>query len=241
MHMESAFVSTAVGTTMWGLSGTSLGAALPKIKKEKLPLMLGAGAFVFGAQMLNCAIPATGASGHLVGAVFLTALLGPCAAFATMAAILLVQCLGFDDGGFLAYGANLFNMGLIGCLCGATVFRGKAHSPLATMLLALAASVAALQLGALALCAEVALSGVSALRLGDFLAAMQPIHLAIGLGEGLLTGMLLTLAQARAFSWKTLTAGFAVCAALLIFALAPLASTAPDGLEWSLERAAAQP
>ena len=240
MHMETALVSTAVGATMWGLSSTSLGAALTKIGKEKLPLMVGAGAFVFGAQMMNCAIPATGASGHLVGAVFLTALVGPCAAFVTMAAILLIQCLGFNDGGFLAYGANLFNMGLIGCLCGAIAFRGGQKSPASTMLRAMVASVVALQLGALAVCAEVALSGISTLHMGDFLTAMQPIHLAIGVGEGLLTGLLLVAAQARVFSWKALTASFALCAVVLVFGLSTFASTAPDGLEWSIERATIQ-
>lgn len=237
MHMESLLVSTTVGASLWGVSGATLGLAAPRIDKTKIPLTLGAGAFVFGAQMMNCAIPATGASGHLVGAVLLTALVGPCAAFAAMAAILAVQCLGFNDGGFLAYGANLFNMGLIGCLCGALAFRGKARTPLMTMTLALAASLAAIVLGALAVCAEVWLSGVSTLRMGDFLAAMVPIHLAIGLGEGLLTGMILVAAQAKAFSWKPLTATFALCAVLIVFGLSHTASAKPDGLEWSLARA----
>ena len=131
-------------------------------------------------------------------------------------------------------------MGLIGCLCGAIAFRGGQKSPASTMLRAMVASVVALQLGALAVCAEVALSGISTLHMGDFLTAMQPIHLAIGLGEGLLTDLLLVAAQARAFSWKTLTASFALCAVVLVFGLSAFASTAPDGLEWSIERATVQ-
>lgn len=238
MHMESMLVSTVVGASFWGVSGASLGVAAPRIDCAKVPLALGAGAFVFGAQMMNCAVPATGASGHLVGAVLLTALVGPWAAFATMAVILGIQCLGFNDGGFLAYGANLFNMGLIGCLCGALAFR-KEHSPLMTMALALVASVAAIVLGAVAVCAEVALSGISTLHMGDFLAAMVPIHVAIGLGEGLLTGMILVAARAKVFSWKTLTATFALCAAVIVLGLSHAASTLPDGLEWSIARATA--
>ena len=240
MHMESMLVSTVVGASMWGVSGASLGVAAPRIDRAKIPLALGAGAFVFGAQMMNCAIPAPGASGHLVGAWLLTALVGPWAAFATMAAILGIQCLGFNDGGFLAYGANLFNMGLIGCLCGALAFRRK-RSPLMTMACAMGASVAAIVLGALAVCAEVWLSGICTLRMGDFLAAMVPIHVAIGLGEGLLTGMILVAARARVFSWKTLTATFALCAVLIVFGLSHMASAQPDGLEWSVARASAEP
>lgn len=235
MHMESMLVSTVVGASLWGVSGASLGLAAPRVKRADLPLTLGAGAFVFAAQMLNCAIPATGASGHLVGAVLLSALVGPCAGFVAMAAILAVQCLGFDDGGFLAYGANLFNMGLIGCLCGGAFLRRRRSSGM-TMAWAMLASVAALVLGALACCAEVALSGVGSLSLADFAASMVPIHLAIGVGEGLLTGMILVLARARERSWATLTAGFACCAVLLV-CLSGWASTAPDGLEWSIERA----
>ena len=240
MHMESMLVSTVVGASMWGVSGASLGVAAPRIDRAKIPLALGAGAFVFGAQMMNCAIPATGASGHLVGAVLLTALVGPWAAFATMAAILGIQCLGFNDGGFLAYGANLFNMGLIGCLCGAVAFH-RERSPLMTRACAMGASVAAIVLGALAVCAEVWLSDISTLRMGDFLAAMVPIHVAIGLGEGLLTGMILVAARARVFSWKTLTATFALCAVLIVFGLSHMASAQPDGLEWSVARASAEP
>ena len=240
MHMESMLVSTVVGASMWGVSGASLGVAAPRIDRSKIPLALGAGAFVFGAQMMNCAIPATGASGHLVGAVLLTALVGPWAAFATMAAILGIQCLGFNDGGFLAYGANLFNMGLVGCLCGALAFR-RERSPLMTMACAMGASVAAIVLGALAVYAEVWLSGISTLRMGDFLAAMVPIHVAIGLGEGLLTGMILVAARTRVFSWKTLTATFALCAVLIVFGLSHMASAQPDGLEWSVARASAEP
>ncbi|MEG1788334.1 MAG: energy-coupling factor ABC transporter permease [Kiritimatiellia bacterium] len=236
MHLESAFISTTVGLSMWGLSATSLGLAVPRIKKDSLPLMLSAGAFVFGAQMMNYAIPGTGSSGHLVGTVFLTALLGPWAALSTMAIILWIQCVGFNDGGLLAYGCNLFNMGIIGCLCGTFLFR-KHFSPFKTMLCSVGASIVAVQLGALAVCGEVAVSGINSLHLADFIAAMQPIHLALGIGEGLITGMLLVAVQRKAFAWKPLTATFALAALVLIFGLSSFASERPDGLEWSIERA----
>ncbi len=79
--------------------------------RASIPLMGVAGAFVFAAQMLNFAIPGTGSSGHLGGALMLAILLGPEAAFLVMASILAVQALFFADGGLLALGANIFNLG----------------------------------------------------------------------------------------------------------------------------------
>ena len=37
-------------------------------------------------------------------------------AVVTLTAVLLIQCLFFADGGLLALGANIFNMGVIPCL-----------------------------------------------------------------------------------------------------------------------------
>lgn len=73
----------------------------------------GFGAFVFAAQMINFTIPATGSSGHIGGGMLLAALLGPYAGFLAMASILLIQALFFGDGGLLAYGCNVFNMGFL--------------------------------------------------------------------------------------------------------------------------------
>ena len=69
------------------------------------------GAFIFAAQMINFTIPATGSSGHLGGGLILTILLGPYAAFLTIASVLMVQALFFADGGLLALGCNIFNLG----------------------------------------------------------------------------------------------------------------------------------
>ncbi len=68
-----------------------------KIKEDiddsKIPLMGVLGAFIFAAQMINFTIPATGSSGHLGGGMILAILLGPYAAFLTMASVLTVQAL----------------------------------------------------------------------------------------------------------------------------------------------------
>jgi len=71
---------------------------------------------VFAAQMINFSIPGTGSSGHLGGGMLLAVLLGPYAGFLTVASILLIQALFFGDGGLLAYGCNVFNLGFFTCL-----------------------------------------------------------------------------------------------------------------------------
>ena len=82
------------------------------------------GAFVFAAQMINFTLPGMpGTSGHLGGGVLLAILLGPAAGIVTMAAILIVQCLLFQDGGLLALGCNIINMGVIPCLLGWGLYR----------------------------------------------------------------------------------------------------------------------
>src|SRR5574340_477120 len=106
MHMADALLSPAVGATFWAGTLGAIAYCSKKLKEnmdEKLiPLMGVLGAFVFAAQMINFTIPATGSSGHLGGGLLLAVLLGPPAAFITIASVLMVQALFFADGGLLA-------------------------------------------------------------------------------------------------------------------------------------------
>ena len=110
MHMADALLSPAVGGTMWAASALSIAYSSKKLRSEaddrKVPLMGVLGAFVFAAQMINFTIPATGSSGHLGGGLLLAILLGPHAAFLTIASVLVVQALFFADGGLLALGCK---------------------------------------------------------------------------------------------------------------------------------------
>lgn len=119
MHMADALLSPAVGGAMLVVSSGVLAYSIRDIRRDfqesRIPLMGVAGAFVFAAQMVNFAIPGTGSSGHIGGAVLLAALLGPSPAFLVMAGVLLIQALFFADGGLLAWGCNLFNLGFFGC------------------------------------------------------------------------------------------------------------------------------
>ena len=121
MHMSDALLSPAVGGAMLAVTVGVTAWSIKKIKEnpepeeKTVPLMGVMGAFVFAAQMINFAIPGTGSSGHLGGGLLLAVLLGPAAGFLTMASVLLIQALFFGDGGLLAYGANVFNLGFLTC------------------------------------------------------------------------------------------------------------------------------
>ena len=119
MHMADALLSQAVGGTMWAATAALIGYSAKKVQKtlddQTIPLMGVLGAFIFAAQMINFTIPATGSSGHLGGGMILAILLGPYAAFLTMASVLTIQALFFADGGLLALGCNIFNLGFFPC------------------------------------------------------------------------------------------------------------------------------
>ncbi|MDO5296250.1 MAG: energy-coupling factor ABC transporter permease [bacterium] len=261
MHMADALLSSPVGGAMYATSACALGWAVKKLDKEpqlerKLPLMAMSGAFVFAAQMINFTIPGTGSSGHLGGGVLLASLLGDAPALLTITAVLIVQCLFFADGGLLALGANIFNMGVIPCLLvWPLIYRPILRQEVTAKRIwaaSMLASVVSLQLGAFCVVLETLFSGVTELPFGFFLSLMQPIHLAIGLVEGAVTAGILTyVLQTRpelltanlstqiglnSVSLKPLAVSLAVLAVLVGGGLSLLASSQPDGLEWSIQR-----
>ncbi len=258
MHMADALLSPAVGGTMLAVSAGVLACSLRDLRKNfqesRIPLMGVAGAFVFAAQMVNFAIPGTGSSGHIGGAVLLAALLGPSPAFLVMAGVLLIQALFFADGGVLAWGCNLFNLGFFGCfLAYPYVFRpiaGKRMGRTRVFVASLAACIVSLELGAFAVTLETLLSGVTELPFGAFVSVMLPIHLAIGFGEGLATGAVLLFVrehlpgaeslrlEEKKFSVTRLSLVMGLAALLIGGGLSLLASGDPDGLEWSMAKTA---
>ncbi|GAB6038452.1 energy-coupling factor ABC transporter permease [Fundidesulfovibrio butyratiphilus] len=257
MHMADALISPAIGGTFWVVSASTLAFASNRLGKQAqspaAPLMGVMGAFVFAAQMINFSIPGTGSSGHLAGGLLLSVLLGPHAAFITMASILTVQCLFFADGGLLALGCNLFNMGFLSCYVAyPLIFKplaGNSPSGGKLTLACVTASVLGLAMGAACVVAQTTLSGISDLPVGPFAALMLPIHLAIGLVEGLVTAGVLSFvrraepellagdhhaAKPLGTHGKTV-AGLAVVALLVAGGLSWFASSDPDGLEWSMK------
>ena len=122
MHVSDALISPPVAITTGIMATVLIGIASRKLKTSThtdiVPLMGVMGAFVFAAQMINFSIPGTGSSGHLIGGILLSAIMGPWAAFITLCSILIVQCLIFADGGILALGCNIINMAITTCLIG---------------------------------------------------------------------------------------------------------------------------
>ena len=263
MHMADALVSPAVAGTMYAASAVAAGISIHKVRLEndrkKIPVMGVMGAFVFAAQMINFTIPGTGSSGHLCGGMLLSALLGPWAGFLSMIGVLLIQCLFFADGGLLALGCNVWNMAFYGCFIGALLIWRPMMKYGATKKKITAASIVGciltLQMGAFSVTVETLLSGITALPFKAFFLSMQPIHLAIGLVEGLITAAVLCFVhEARPellwgvpegvaerkprMSFRKTIAILAAVAAGIGGVLALFASALPDGLEWAMERVA---
>ncbi|MCM1160158.1 MAG: energy-coupling factor ABC transporter permease [Roseburia sp.] len=261
MHMADALIAPAVAGTMYLCSGTAMGYSIKKVRQlgepEKIPVMGVMGAFVFAAQMINFTIPGTGSSGHLCGGMLLSAILGPEAGFLTMIGVLLIQSLLFADGGVLALGANIWNMAFYGCfLGGGLIWKWMMKKGMSKKKIAAASVIGCiltLQLGAFSVTLETLFSGITSLPFFVFLAAMQPIHLAIGLVEGVITAAVLVFiyevrpemlwgyakdSESGKLSRKKTLAVLAFLALVIGGALSLAASAYPDGLEWSMEKIA---
>jgi cobalt/nickel transport system permease protein len=251
MHIPDGFLSVWVSVVCWILSILAIGYALRRLGKDlderQVPMMGVVAAAIFAGQMLNFAV-AGGTSGHLMGAALATILLGPWPAVIVMTCVVGVQALIFQDGGLLALGANIFNMGVVGVFVSYTVYRliyrlagGKSWGIFVGGFLAAWLSIV---IAALAVALELALSGTSPANLA--IPAMAGIHAIIGIGEGLITvGALAFIYAARPDLIKRGETGtvhgklvwvVGLVIALVLVIASPLASAHPDGLEWVAEQ-----
>jgi cobalt/nickel transport system permease protein len=258
--MADALISPAVGGVMYAASAAAIAYSTAKIKNDTLcekrvPVMGVAGALVFAGQMINFTIPATGSSGHIGGGMLLAGLIGGPAALLAISAVLIIQCLFFADGGLLALGCNVFNMGVVPCLLVYPLLfrriaaRWAGHRGIAAA--SIVSVVVSLQIGAFGVVIETLASGVTALPFAAFAALMQPIHLAIGVVEGIVTAAILCFVYGArpeiiesagkgtriggGVPIKKVVAALAVVTIATGGLLALFASSYPDGLEWSIE------
>ena len=259
MHMSDALISPEVG-----MAGIAIAAAVVayhgfKLDKQadmlqKLPLMGVMGAFVFVAQMINFAIPGTGSSGHIAGGLLLSIVLGPSAAIIIISSILVIQALLFGDGGILALGTNIINMGIVPCfLIYPFVWKGIVGQKLTKKKVFIASCVSgmlAMTLGALGVVVETYASGIAKIPFTNFVMLMIPIHVLIGLGEVLITSAVVWFAleqnmiENNQLTHKGLHKSTVISALvglmIPVIALTWFASSQPDGLEWSLAGSSAQ-
>jgi cobalt/nickel transport system permease protein len=257
--MADALLSPAVGGTMYAVSGAALAYSVVKIKNtdlsdKKVPIMAVSGAMVFTAQMINFTIPATGSSGHIGGGMLLAALLGGGPALIALACVLAIQCLFFADGGLLALGANIFNMGVIPCLLiypliYKPIVKGGMNKIRITIA-SIIAVIVSLQIGAFAVVLETMASGITELPFSSFIILMQPIHLAIGIVEGIVTALIVSFVHSarpeildqskdgrkllNKVKTKTVVITLGIFTLVVGGVVSLFASSHPDGLEWSI-------
>jgi cobalt/nickel transport system permease protein len=253
MHIPDAVLDpkVAIATALIGAGGLAYGlrSLRDRLRDRTTVLMGSMAAFVFAAQMVNFPLPLLPASGHLLGGVLAAVLLGPWAGSAVIAAVLLVQCFLFGDGGLTALGANFVNMGLIGSVGGYAIYaplRRAIGGHRGILIGSMAAAWFSVILASGAFAVELAASGRWSTFLG-VLGWMTLVHAAIGLGEAIITGMVVRFllltrpdllddgskpAESAASRWGGIAvAGLGISLAVAIF-LAPMASANPDGLEY---------
>jgi cobalt/nickel transport system permease protein len=254
MHIPDAVLSPAVAATTSVVAAGGLAVCVARLKRhlgERTPVLMGVmSAFVFAAQMVNFPLFPLPISGHLLGGVLSAVLLGPWAGAVVIAAVLIVQCLLFGDGGVTALGANFLNMGLIGSVGGHAIYTALRRvlgrqSGAGILVAAMGAAWFSVILASGAFALELAASG----RRSDFfrvLGWMALVHSAIGLGEALITGLVLRFllvvrpdlveddppgASAPGRWGQVALGGLGIALAVAAF-LAPFASEFDDGLEW---------
>lgn len=257
MHMANELISVPVAGATIVLAAGGLGWICRKVRQElaseKIALMGVLGAFVFAAQMVNFQLPLMpGTSGHIIGAVFLAILLGPHLGAIVLSSVVIIQCLLFQDGGLLAIGCNVINIAIVPSYVGFFVYqavKGSKPSRQRMLIAAVLACIFAAEAGSLLVVVQAAISGVLLVPVVTFLATMAGVHLLVGVMEGLITSAVLSyLAAVRPdliegvhgnglFSRKTAIISLVVITIITAAGFSLLASSRPDGLEWSyLER-----
>ncbi|MDD3182085.1 MAG: energy-coupling factor ABC transporter permease [Alphaproteobacteria bacterium] len=255
MHIPDGFVSDPVNAAMGVVAVVALAASVRGLRKESAtktfiaPVFAVLATFIFAAQMLNFPIGG-GTSGHFLGAVMAAAVLGPWGACLALALVLGVQGVLFGDGGMLALGSNIVNMGVVGGILAYPVLRKmRSFLPDGAVGFYLAVGVTSWLsiVAASAACAiELAVSGTSALDVA--LPAMVGTHALIGFGEAAVSVVALaalfkgapsvqpawakmSLSSSFPVNEKRLVAvGLALALVLAAF-VSPFASGFPDGLE----------
>jgi len=248
VHIPDGFLDVKTAVAMAGVAAVAVAVSAAVVRRRlaprQVPLMGLTATFVFAAQMLNFPV-AGGTSGHLLGACLTAVLVGPAAAVLVMTAVLVVQCLVFADGGLLALGANVVNMAVVGGLVGGALFGAAgpfARSLRGRVTAAAFAAWCTVVLASAACALELAWSATVPLRV--VFPAMVGIHMVIGVGEAVITALVLVAIAAirpelvmggavAAGRWRRLDlvlAGVLLALCLAVF-VAPFASVLPDGLE----------
>lgn len=194
MHIPDGFFDapTSIGAAVIaaGAVGTSLKLSKGKMESEVAPVAGLTAVFIFAAQMINFPV-ALGTSGHLIGGALAAILIGPWAAMLAMTVVLAVQALVFADGGLTALGLNIVNMGIITVLVGYSIFNlAMRILPKKRIGILIAAGLAAfisVPASSTGFVIQYAIGGTATFELQDVFFAVTGVHLLIGIGEALIT------------------------------------------------------
>ena len=260
VHIPDGYINLITSAGSGAVAAGGLWAALKqtgrRLAEKQIPLAGLTAAFLFALQMLNFPV-AAGTSGHLLGGALAAILLGPSMGILVVAVVVIVQALIFADGGVTALGLNVLNMAIVTAPVGWGVFRWLMKVLPKTTASGVGATMVAgwvsMIVSSTVFVIEYAIGGQGGAPLGTVFAAMTGVHALIGIGEGLISAVVvgavlavrsdLVLGTADLALSRTATApsGKAVggivaaglaAALLLVLVVAPMASPAPDGLEF---------
>ncbi|HSJ83318.1 MAG TPA: energy-coupling factor ABC transporter permease [Acidimicrobiia bacterium] len=259
MHIPDGFLNgaTSAGTAVMaaGGLGLSIKRAGAYLQDSRIALTGLVAAFAFALQMLNFPVGA-GTSGHLLGGALAVILVGPWLGITAVGVVVIIQALLFADGGITALGSNILNIAVITGLVGWSVFRVMTRllpkSWVSVMVATFTAGLVSMVASSVAFVIEYGVGGRGGVEIGTVFTAMVGVHFVIGIGEGLISAATVAAVGAarpeliaglertalssretrpiRSGIWGFAASGLVV-AALLVLVAAPLASSAPDGLE----------
>jgi cobalt/nickel transport system permease protein len=225
MHIPDGYLSPSTCAVIYATAVPFWYVALQRVKRllntRMVPLIAVFSAFSFVIMMFNLPLPG-GTTGHAVGLGIATVILGPWAAMLTVSIALLIQAVFFGDGGITAFGANCFNMAIVGSGVAYGVYRLLAgRAAMTASRRAVAAAVAgyvAINVSALLAAIEFGIQpGLFHDATGMPLYAPYPLHIAVpammlghltfaGAAEGVITGGLVAYLQRSDVSLLTHTA-----------------------------------
>ena len=250
MHVPDGFINAQVSVATGVISLGTLWAYIRNAKNlvaDKLIALTGMmSALIFVLQMINFPI-AAGTSGHLLGGALAVIVLGPSLGIICISIVVVIQSLLFADGGLSALGVNVLNMAIITSLTGwlTITFWKKLFGDSQFTLISgsVIAGLLSVVFSSIAFVMEYAIGGTVSVPLGSVLIAMISTHLFIGLGEGIITALIISLllrvrsdlvyANTKKDKSNNLSTSYGIFIVLILSLtlITPYASSSPDGLE----------
>lgn len=220
-------------TAAVSVAGVTLAAVMASKSSEKptSERFAAVSALIFAGQMVNFPV-LSGTSGHLLGGVLASALLGVPFGVLAVSLVVALQCLVFADGGFSVLGANILNMAVLGAGFGGWIWRRLATAPGWRLAAPALAAICSVMIAALACSTELAAAGtIPFLKVAP---AMLGVHALIALGEAAITVAavsLLTRPSPRISGDRPVFLTY-ITAFILALVVSPFACRWPDGLEF---------